>query len=133
MANFDMTDLNQNCPDGFVQVNNADPPLRLCGRPGPIGCSSMFFAVNGTEYSKVCGRVKAYQHGTPDALGPSTSNVLIATMWMVLASLTAHLVLIFGPMQVDGVMGVPVTQTVIEDQSRLSSVKITFVNLELVT
>ena len=62
VANFDMTDPNQNCPDGFVQVNNADPPLRLCGRPGPIGCSSMFFAVNGTEYSVLCGRVKAYQH-----------------------------------------------------------------------
>ena len=27
----------------------------------------MVFPVNGVEYSKVCGRVKAYQYGSPDA------------------------------------------------------------------
>ena len=69
VANFDMTDPNQYCPDGFAQVNITDPFLRLCGRSAnEPGCSSMFFPVNGIQYSRVCGRVRAYQYGTPDVL-----------------------------------------------------------------
>ena len=66
VANFDMTDPDQNCPDGFTQVDSADPPLRLCGRPGPVGCSSMIFPTNGIEYSRVCGRIKSFRFATPD-------------------------------------------------------------------
>ena len=69
VANFDMADPNQNCPNGFVQVNSTDPPLRLCGRPaGFVGCSSVVFPSNGIEYSRVCGRAKAYNYATPDGL-----------------------------------------------------------------
>ena len=64
VANLDMTDPNQNCPAGFQQIST---PLRLCGRPGPAGCVSTFFRTHGVEYSHVCGRIKAYQKGAPDA------------------------------------------------------------------
>ena len=68
VANFDMTDPNQNCPDGFVQVDSSDPPRRLCGRPGPAGCSTIFFPANGVQYSRVCGRVTGYRFASPDGL-----------------------------------------------------------------
>ena len=69
VANFDMNDPNQNCPEEFAQVNITDPFQRLCGRSAnEPGCSSMFFPVNGIQYSRVCGRVRAYQYGTPDVL-----------------------------------------------------------------
>ena len=64
VANLDMTDPSQNCPAGLQQISE---PLRLCGRPGPRGCVSTFFRTHGVEYSHVCGRIRAYQKGTPDA------------------------------------------------------------------
>ena len=67
VANIDMTDPRQDCPDGLKPVTRSTAPLHTCGRQGPKGCVSIFFPVNGTEYSKVCGRVKAYQYGSPDA------------------------------------------------------------------
>ena len=63
VANLDLTDPNQNCPAGFQQTST---PLRLCERPG-TGCVSTFFPTHGVEYSHVCGRIKAYQKGAPDA------------------------------------------------------------------
>ena len=68
IASIDMTDPTQNCPAGFRQVNRTESPLRTCGRPeGTRGCVSTSFSVNGMEYSHVCGRIVAYQVGTPEA------------------------------------------------------------------
>ncbi len=66
VANLDMTDPNQNCPDGFRLVSRTEQPLRTCGRPGP-GCVSTTYPTYGVEYSRVCGRVIGYQDKTPDA------------------------------------------------------------------
>ncbi len=62
MANLDMTDSNQNCPDGFRLVSRSEPPLRTCGRTGP-GCTSTTYSTYSIEYSRVCGRVIGYQFG----------------------------------------------------------------------
>ena len=42
-------------------------PVRTCGR-GPIrrGCSSVFFSTFGLTYSRVCGRIIAYQNRNTD-------------------------------------------------------------------
>ncbi len=66
VANLDMTDPNQNCPDGFRLVNRTTPPLRTCGKPGP-GCVSTTYPTYGVEYSRVCGRVIGYQYKSTDA------------------------------------------------------------------
>ncbi len=66
VANLDMTDSNQNCPDGFRLVNRTEPPLRTCGRPGP-GCVSITYPTYGVEYSRACGRVIGYQDKSTDA------------------------------------------------------------------
>ena len=69
VANIDMTDSSQQCPNGFKLTVSTDhePPLRTCGRHnGFVGCSSTMFSVHGIEYSHVCGRIKGYQLGGPD-------------------------------------------------------------------
>ncbi len=74
VANLDMTDPNQNCPDGFRLVSRTTPPLRTSGRPGPAGCVSTTYPTYGVEYSRVCGRVTGYQDKTPDAFQPYSDN-----------------------------------------------------------
>ena len=67
VANLDMTDPNQQCPDGLRLVNRTTAPLRTCGKGGLSECSSTTFPVHGIEYSRVCGRIIGYQFGFPDA------------------------------------------------------------------
>ena len=63
---LDMTDPNTNCPSGW---NMTGYSKRTCGRAstGERTCDSVFFPVSGGPYSQVCGRIRAYQRGLPDA------------------------------------------------------------------
>ena len=66
VANLDMTDPNQQCPPEWTLITS---PVRTCGRTsnGSCICDSVTFPANGATYSRVCGRVRAYQVGGPDA------------------------------------------------------------------
>ena len=59
---LNMTDSNHVCPTG---LNLTTYSKRTCGRAhsGWHGCSSTTFSVGGSQYSRVCGRVMAYQFG----------------------------------------------------------------------
>ena len=59
---LDMTDPSTTCPPGW---NMTGYSKRTCGRAsdGPNTCDSVTFPVSGVEYSRVCGRIKAYQWG----------------------------------------------------------------------
>ena len=59
---LDMTDPSTTCPSGWSLT---DYSKRTCGRLSTSGqsCDSATFPVSGGEYSKVCGRIKAYQYG----------------------------------------------------------------------
>ena len=63
---LDMTDPNTNCPSGW---NMTGYSKRTCGRATSslYSCDSVFFPVSGGPYSQVCGRIRAYQYGGPDA------------------------------------------------------------------
>ena len=63
---LDMTDPNTNCPSGW---NMTGYSKRTCGRANSssLSCDSVFFPVSGGPYSQVCGRIRAYQYGMPDA------------------------------------------------------------------
>ena len=76
VANLDMTDPTQQCPNGFEILNRNETPLRTCGRPNghSRGCVSTMFPVNGIEYSNVCGRIVAYQIGSPSAFWGYTNG-----------------------------------------------------------
>ena len=62
---LDMTDPSTTCPSGW---NMTGYSKRTCGRAsdGSNTCDSVTFPVSGGEYSRVCGRIKAYQWGSPD-------------------------------------------------------------------
>ena len=63
VANLDMTDSSQQCPGDLVQRDLSG--TRACAAGGDWGnCSSAYYG-KGVAYSKVCGRVSAYYHGSP--------------------------------------------------------------------
>ena len=63
VAHLDMTDTNQHCPSGFRLITS---PKRTCGTPGSR-CVSTTFPLNGVKYSRVCGKIKAYQYQNTNA------------------------------------------------------------------
>ena len=77
VANLDMTDPTQQCPDGFKLTNRTEPPLRTCGRPAGHrdGCVSTTFPVYGIEYSRVCGRIVGYQFGSPSGFDTLENSI----------------------------------------------------------
>ena len=67
VAKLDMTNSSHQCPSGIRFRNNQSK--QLCGTDSALqnGCSSTTFAVQGIEYSHVCGKIIAYQYGSPDS------------------------------------------------------------------
>ena len=61
---LDMTDSSTICPSGWQLTGYSK---RTCGRvsTGFFTCDSATFPVSGGEYTRVCGRIKAYQWGSP--------------------------------------------------------------------
>ena len=70
VADLDMTDNTTQCPDSLELRTT---PLRTCTavNSDTATCSSNKFSVDGVKYSKVCGRIRAYQVGIPDAFSLS--------------------------------------------------------------
>lgn len=63
-AYLNMTDPAQDCPAGLYLGSDSK---RLCRRKQHSGCKSIFYPVHFLPYSRVCGRVIAYQDSTADA------------------------------------------------------------------
>lgn len=66
MINFDMSDPDEVCPSGTVEITT---PVRSCRgvRGGRRGCGQAFVDSDNLPYSRVCGRAVGYQFGSPDA------------------------------------------------------------------
>ena len=62
VAYLDMTDTSQQCPEGFTLKSE---PKRTCELIATRSCDSILYPSHNTQYSKVCGRVRAYQYGAP--------------------------------------------------------------------
>ena len=89
VAELNMRNNNQSCPSGLRQ--RSDSNIRTCGRiSNSAGCSSVIFHVNTLGYSKVCGKIRAYQYGTPDSFRNTGrgSNPSINTYYVDGISLT---------------------------------------------
>ena len=84
----DFRDPDTPCPPEWQQTMYSERPY-TCGRPAAgAPCSIVFFSETANlEYSKVCGRIKAYQFGT--AFGPSLSLIRVNSgLWTFTAGLT---------------------------------------------
>ena len=59
------TDPNTNCPSGWELTSHSK---RTCGivSTGSLTCDSVTFPVSGGDYTRVCGRIKAYQYRATD-------------------------------------------------------------------
>ena len=68
VAYINMSQSGATCPQGLTQTTLSG--LTLCGRNGPAGCQSTVFSTLGLNYSQVCGQLRGYQRGTPDAFSP---------------------------------------------------------------
>ena len=66
MVYLDMTDSSTTCPSGWQLTGYSK---RTCGTVSTISftCDSATFPVSGGEYTRVCGRIKAYQWGKTHA------------------------------------------------------------------
>ena len=63
---LDMTSNYHQCPSGLREHNDDSPNIRTCVRNETSGgCSSVLSTAN-IQYSKVCGRITAYQFGSVD-------------------------------------------------------------------
>ena len=63
----------QECPE-TLQLHNSDS-LRLCGKTNGASCDSIIIPIdNSSSYSRVRGRVRAYQYGGPDGFSGAGSR-----------------------------------------------------------
>ena len=77
VAYLNMTDPSQQCPSAWTLQTRTSEPRRLCGKHSSgRGCDSVTYSTLGINYSHVCGRVIAYQYGTPDAFASSGSQTI---------------------------------------------------------
>lgn len=68
VAHLDMTDPDHQCPTG-LQLKAS--PKRTCEKfHSSAGCASVVYPTHGQEYSRVCGRISAYQESHPAAFRP---------------------------------------------------------------
>ena len=69
IAYFDTTQ-GDSCPTGLRTVTNTANNQTACGRTGSSeGCNNLTFSSMG-NYTKVCGKVRGYQHGVTAAFYP---------------------------------------------------------------
>ena len=67
VAHVNMSQDGASCPQGLTQKNMSG--LTLCGQSAN-GCQGTLFSALGLSYSRVCGQLRGYQSGSPDAFGP---------------------------------------------------------------
>ena len=72
IAYLNMDDITQQCPSNWRLHTS---PVRGCGINSTVrACNSTLFPANGRTYSRVCGKVIAYQRGSTDAFHPAITQ-----------------------------------------------------------
>ena len=68
---LNMSEPEASCPNGWRTINQ---PVRSCRRYTDSYVNSVTYSSNGIAYSRVCGRIVAYQYGTPEAFSHYTQS-----------------------------------------------------------
>ena len=71
-AYIDMTNENNTCPQGLTKISVNSTRMCTYVRSG-AGCTSVTFPTHQLPYTKVCGRARGYQFGSPDGFLGATS------------------------------------------------------------
>ena len=72
IANLD-TSKGDPCPSGWTNITTPGASSKVVCRSGndANGCHSAIFTTYNMTFNKICGQVKGYQKGSPDAFNPS--------------------------------------------------------------
>ena len=68
VAELDMTDNSNQCPTTLTQRTNSNKHTCVTNSNSAF-CAPVIYSVDAIRYSKVCGKIKAYQFGSTDAFG----------------------------------------------------------------
>ena len=68
---LNMSEPEAYCPEGWRTISL---PVRSCRRYTDSFINSVNYSSNGIPYSRVCGRILAYQYGTPEAFWHHTQS-----------------------------------------------------------
>ena len=73
---LNMTNSSHQCPSGFMERNvSHNIRIRTCVRnEASCGCSSVELSTANTQYTRVCGRITAYQVGSVDGFSHNNIN-----------------------------------------------------------
>ena len=75
IARVDMSLPGSQCPGNLHLITDSESGIRSCGAdPNSIGCAFAEFLTHGIEYTEVCGMLRGYQVGSPDAFGPYVND-----------------------------------------------------------
>ena len=73
VAYINMTEPNAICPQGLTQEVQSE--LSLCDNTNTLNCAEIGFTTYSIIYEKVCGQLRGYQYGFPEAFN-SYSNAV---------------------------------------------------------
>ena len=74
VAELDMTNNSTQCPSGLRQRNDSN--IRTCtSNSNSEACSSVTLYTSNIHYSRVCGKIKAYQFGSTDAFDYNPDDI----------------------------------------------------------
>ena len=74
LMNLDMTNRTHSCPRGLTEHSYSRK--HVCRRDSNSGgCSSVNIVSHGVDYSRVCGKVIAYQYASPDGFRNGNINI----------------------------------------------------------
>ncbi len=75
IAKLDITDSDDNCPDGFYQAEHNNRSLCAATSPHPGCVGSETYSTRGIQYNDICGKIIAYQQGYTDGIHYTYSGV----------------------------------------------------------
>ena len=74
VASLDFSNASTSCPSGLQE--RVDSDIRTCGiESSEAACPSVMLSTSGVEYTKVCGKILAYQVSSTGAFGTSSSDI----------------------------------------------------------
>ena len=74
VASLDFSNASTSCPSGLQE--RVDSGIRTCGiESSRAACPSVMLSTSGVEYTKVCGKILAYQYSSPDGFRTGSDDI----------------------------------------------------------